>query len=117
MTEYEARLANLSEEDTLKNDSISLNCSLVPADQIVVDTTACDPSTAVVIVQTLTAGAAAVPSVWLSYADALELHGYLAEVLGLSHPAPSAPLTASVPAAHRSLAELSAAILATGDDR
>ena len=101
----------------MKNDSISLNCSLVPADQIVVDTTACDPATAVVIVQTLTAGAAVVPSVWLSYADALELHGFLAGVLGLSTPTPSAPLTASVPAAHRGIAAVSAAILGAGGDR
>jgi len=116
MNEYEAKLTHRSEEDTLKNDSISLNCSLVPADQIVVDTTAC-PGTAVVTVQMLTAGAAAVPSVWLSYGDALALHDHLAGVLGLSHPAPSAPLTASVPAVHRGVAELSAAILAAGGDR
>jgi hypothetical protein len=113
---YEAKLPNRSEEDTLKNDSISLNCSLVPSDEVVVETTAC-PATAVVTVQMLSSGAAAVPSVWLSYADALELHGYLAGVLGLSTPAPSSPLTASVPAAHRGIAAVSAAILDAGGDR
>ena len=99
------------------NNNITLPCQLVGSDEVVfAEMTGC-PETAVVIVQTLTAGAAAVPSVWLSYADALELHGFLAGVLGLSPPAPSAPLTASVPAAHRGIAAVSAAILDAGGDR
>lgn len=36
----------------------------------------------------------------MSYATALALHNQLAEVLGLRHPAPASPLTASVPAAN-----------------